>query len=85
MPSRHDGAVAERAALRQQKAEQRQNAAIQRMSEQRAAEAHNAAKIQRLRALRLARDEAAAQAIPDQPAPRPTRKTRSTAAKATAR
>jgi hypothetical protein len=77
VPARPREDAIERAATRQKRAEQRASEATQRVSEQRAADERSAAKILRLRALRLARDEAAAREEADKkPEPaRPARKT----------
>jgi hypothetical protein len=72
VPSRSTGSSAERATQKQQQAERRHEAALQRVAEQRAAEARGAAKIERLRALRLARDEAAARAAAEEDARKPS-------------
>lgn len=83
VPSRSTGSPAERATLKQQQAERRHEAALQRIAEQRAAEVRGAAKIERLRALRLARDEAAAREAAEDAArkPAPAARTKRSAGK----
>jgi hypothetical protein len=78
VPARPREDAIERAATRQKRAEQRASEASQRVSEQRAADERSAAKIMRLRALRLARDEAEARAEAER-TPEPARPARKTA------